>query len=243
MEELKSSIFKILENDFDKMNDQELYDMRRVFRNLSERISMILDESRIFTPKVIDNFCEELEENLNNSSRKTIDRQTLDEAKAEVSGVLNKYGNDKGRMENNISLATDGTINDLKRDRARKLEDVVDECISEKLSSLRRIDSYKIDEIISDIKQAVNRKKDDMLSINSDNFEDFKRSVREQVEEKTYEYLEINEKSSENDRSKKSFMEDLKSKVDKEGVAKSSESTKEENEKEKEKVDLASLFK
>ena len=36
MEELKSSIFKILENDFDKMNDQELYDMRRVFRNLSE---------------------------------------------------------------------------------------------------------------------------------------------------------------------------------------------------------------
>ena len=38
-----------------------------------------------------------------------------------------------------------------------------------------------------------------------------------------------------------SFMEDLKSKVDKEGVAKSSESTKEE--KEKEKVDPASLFK
>lgn len=36
-------------------------------------------------------------------------------------------------------------------------------------------------------------------------------------------------------------MEDLKSKVDKEGVAKSSESTKEE--KEKEKVDPASLFK
>lgn len=241
MEELKSSIFKILEDDFDKMNDQELYDMRRVFRSLSERISMILDESRIFTQKDIDNFCEELEENLNSSSKKTIDRQTLDEVKAEVSGVLNKYGNDERRMKNNISLVTDGTINDLKRDRARKLEDVVDECISEKLRPLRRVDSYKIDEIISDIKQAVNRKKDDMLSINSDNFEDFKSSVREQVEEKTYEYLEINEKSSENDRSKKSFMENLKSKVDKEGVAKSSESTKEENEKEK--VDLASLFK
>lgn len=241
MEELKSSIFKILENDFDKMNDQELYDMKRVFRSLSERISMILDESRIFTQKVIDNFCEELEENLNSSSKKTIDRQTLDEVKAEVSGVLNKYGNDERRMKNNISLVTDGTINDLKRDRARKLEDVVDECISEKLRPLRRVDLYKIDEIISDIKQAVNRKKDDMLSINSDNFEDFKSSVREQVEEKTYEYLEINEKSSENDRSKKSFMENLKSKVDKEGVAKSSESTKEENEKEK--VDLASLFK
>ncbi len=241
MEELKSSIFKILENDFDKMNDQELYDMKRVFRSLSERISMILDESRIFTQKVIDNFCEELEENLNSSSKKTIDRQTLDEVKAEVSGVLNKYGNDERRMKNNISLVTDGTINDLKRDRARKLEDVVDECISEKLRLLRRVDSYKIDEIISDIKQAVNRKKDDMLSINSDNFEDFKSSVREQVEEKTYEYLEINEKSSENDRSKKSFMENLKSKVDKEGVAKSNESTKEENEKEK--VDLDSLFK
>lgn len=241
MEELKSSIFKILENDFDKMNDQELYDMKRVFRSLSERISMILDESRIFTQKVIDNFCEELEENLNSSSKKTIDRQTLDEVKAEVSGVLNKYGNDERRMKNNISLVTDGTINDLKRDRARKLEDVVDECISEKLRLLRRVDSYKIDEIISDIKQAVNRKKDDMLSINSDNFEDFKSSVREQVEEKTYEYLEINEKSSGNDRSKKSFMENLKSKVDKEGVAKSNESTKEENEKEK--VDLDSLFK
>ena len=241
MEELKSSIFKILENDFDKMNEQELYDMKRVFRSLSGRISMILDESRIFTQKVIDNFCGELEENLNSSFKKTIDRQTLDEVKAEVSGVLNKYGNDEIRMKNNISLATDGTINDLKRDRYRKLEDVVDECISETLTPLRRVDSYKIDEIISNIKQAVFRKKDDMLSINSDNFQDFKRSVREQVEEKTYEYLEINKKISENDRSKKSFMEDLKSKVDKEGVAKSSESTKEE--KEKEKVDPASLFK
>ena len=79
MEELKSSIFKILENDFDKMNDQELYDMRRVFRSLSERISMILDESRIFTPKVIDNFCEELEENLNKLQqlKNKVERKTI----------------------------------------------------------------------------------------------------------------------------------------------------------------------